>query len=253
MVFMTDCAHFVLIRGLLRDARHWGGFIDALQQRFPRSLINTPDVPGNGRLYHAASPTTIAAMTDALRGQITASYPLTLLGLSMGGMIAIDWMYRYPNEVKAAILINTSVKPLSPFYQRLHWMAYPRLFRMIVHTPAEREADILNLTSNYHQQDGQLLRNWQSWQRQCPVSTVSAKNQFLAAVKFSLPVNKPRHSILVVTSTADRLVDYHCSLKLSQAWQTDYLQHDTAGHDLPLDAPQWLAQVIAQWSIEKCS
>ncbi len=249
---MTDRVHFVLIRGLLRDARHWGDFTDALQQRFPHSLISTPDVPGNGRLCHAVSPTTIAAMTDALRGQIMASYPLTLIGLSMGGMIAIDWMCRYPNEVEAAVLINTSVKPLSPFYQRLHWMAYPRLLRVIVHTPAEREADILNLTSNYHQHDGQLLRNWQSWQRQCPVSTVSAKNQFLAAVKFSLPVNKPRQSILVVTSTADRLVDYHCSLKLSQAWQTDYLQHDTAGHDLPLDEPEWLACVIARWFNHHC-
>lgn len=253
MVFMKDCAHFVLIRGLLRDARHWGEFTDKLQQSFPHSLISTPDVPGNGRLHRAVSPTTIAAMTETLRGQITASYPLTLIGLSMGGMIAIDWMCRYPDEVEAAVLINTSVRPLSPFYQRLHWMVYPRLFSIIVHTPAERESDILNLTSNYRRQDGRLLRDWQCWQRQCPVSAVSAKNQLLAAVKFSLPVSKPRQSILVVTSTADRLVNYHCSLKLSQAWQTDYFQHDTAGHDLPLDEPLWLAHAIAQWIMEKCS
>ncbi len=249
---MTDCTHFVLIRGLLRDARHWGEFTDKLQQSFPHSLISTPDVPGNGRLYRAVSPTTIVAMTETLRRQVTASYPLTLIGLSMGGMIAIDWMCRYPDEVEAAVLINTSVRPLSPFYQRLHWMVYPRLFKMICNTPTKRELDILDLTSNHHRHDNQLLSRWQNWQQQCPVSAISARNQFLAAIKFSLPVNKPRQSILVVTSTADRLVDYHCSLKLSQAWQTDYLKHDTAGHDLPLDEPEWLACVISRWFNHHC-
>jgi hypothetical protein len=42
-------------------------------------------------------------------------------------------------------------------------------------------------------------------------------------------------------------VDYRCSLKLAQTWGGDYRQHETAGHDLPLDEPEWLAQVIKQW------
>ena len=29
--------HFVLIRGLLREARHWGIFTEYLQQQFPSS------------------------------------------------------------------------------------------------------------------------------------------------------------------------------------------------------------------------
>ena len=243
---MRDNEHFVLIRGLLREARHWGGFTGSLQQQFPHATISTPDIPGNGRLYQATSPKAIAEMTEALREQINANQPLRLIALSMGGMIAMDWMTRYPDEVEAAILINTSARPLSPFYHRLRWTVYLQVIQMIFHSAAQKEADILSLTSNRHRHDNKLLESWQQWQQQNPVSKVSARSQFLAAAKFSI-TNKPLQLILIVTSQADRLVDYRCSLKLAQAWQTDYVQHKTAGHDLPLDEPEWLAGAIKQW------
>ncbi len=243
---MMDSEHFVLIRGLLREARHWGEFTGSLQQQFPRATISTPDIPGNGQLHQATSPQTIAEMTEALRLQVNTSQPLRLIALSMGGMIAIDWMTRYPDEVEAAVLINTSARPLSPFYHRLCWTVYLQVIQMMLHSAAQKEADILSLTSNRHQYDSRLLESWRQWQQQNPVSTVSARNQFLAAVKFSV-TDKPQQPILVVTSRADRLVDYRCSRKLAQTWETGYVQHETAGHDLPLDEPEWLAQVIKQW------
>ncbi|MER2512300.1 MAG: alpha/beta hydrolase [Nitrosomonas ureae] len=246
---MKGREHFVLIRGLLREARHWGSFFTDLQQHFPDAIISTPDIPGNGLRYHATSPETIAGMTEVLRQQIGSGQPLRLISLSMGGMIAIDWMTRYPDEVEAAVLINTSARPLSPFYHRLRWTAYPHVLRMILQSAAQKEADILRLTSNRHQHDTTLLKLWQQWQQQCPVSRASARNQFFAAVKFSIST-KPQQPLLVVTSRADRLVDYRCSLKLAQAWDADYAQHESAGHDLPLDDPAWLINVIKQWGIK---
>ncbi len=243
---MTDNQHFVLIRGLLREARHWGMFTASLQQQFPEATISTPDIPGNGKMHHATSPTTIAEMTEVLRAQVVTKYPVRIVALSMGGMIAIDWMMRYPHEVEAAVLINTSARPFSPFYHRLRWTIYPQIMKMIVHSAAQRESDILRLTSNRHSHDHKLLESWQQWQQQNPVSTVSARNQFLAAVNFSIAA-KPQQPILIVTSRADRLVDFRCSLKLAQTWGTDYMQHETAGHDLPLDEPEWLANALKQW------
>lgn len=243
---MTQRVHFVLIRGLLREARHWGEFTGSLQQQFPNALISTPDIPGNGTLHHATSPRTIAGMTEALRQQIDLTQPLRLIALSMGGMIAIDWMTRYPDEVEAAVLINTSARPLSPFYHRLRWTIYPHVIRMIFHSAVQKEAGILSLTSNRYPHDDRLLESWRQWQQQNPVSTASARNQFLAAVKFSI-TSKPQQPVLIVTSQADRLVDYRCSLKLAQIWQSDYRQHESAGHDLPLDEPEWLVQIIRQW------
>ncbi|MDE2388866.1 MAG: alpha/beta hydrolase [Betaproteobacteria bacterium] len=246
MVPVNCPPHFVLLRGLWREARHWGEFPGHLQQRFPGALISTSDIPGNGMRNHAISPDTVAGMTDALRQQIDLSRPVRLIALSMGGMIAIDWMTRYPAEIEAAVLINTSARPLSPFYRRLRWTAYAHVLRLLFHSRAEREADILRLTSNRHQHDKKLLDSWQQWQRQNPVSPISGKNQLLAAMKFTV-TTKPQQPLLVVTSRADRLVDYRCSRKLVQTWNADYVEHESAGHDLPLDEPEWLIQAIGRW------
>ena len=246
MVPVNRPAHFVLLRGLWREARHWSEFPGHLQQQFPGALISTPDIPGNGVRNQETSPDTIAGMTDTLRQQVDLSQPVRLIALSMGGMIAIDWMTRYPAEIKAAVLINTSARPLSPFYRRLRWTAYAHLLHLLFHSRAEREADILRLTSNRHSQDGKLLESWRQWQRQNPVSPASTRNQLLAAMKFSI-ITKPQQPLLVVTSQADRLVDYRCSRKLAQTWNADYVEHESAGHDLPLDEPEWLVQTIRQW------
>ncbi len=243
---MNRLAHFVLLRGLWREARHWGEFPIHLQQRFPGALISTPDIPGNGLRNHETSPATIASMTDALRQQVNLDQPVQLVALSMGGMIAIDWMTRYPAEIEATVLINTSARSLSPFYHRLRWTAYPHVLSLIFHSATHREADILRLTSNRHPHDTKLLESWQQWQRQNPVSSASARNQLLAAMRFSVRA-KPQQPLLVVTSRADRLVDYHCSQKLAQTWKTDYVEHESAGHDLPLDEPEWLVQSIMNW------
>ncbi len=236
----------VLIRGLLREQRHWGEFTHILQAKFPDTKIITLDIPGNGCLNLQTSPNTIAELTDALRGQIIEPENLNLIAISMGGMIALDWMNRYPSEIKSAVLINTSVRPYSAFFHRLRWTVYPSIIKMLWHSATEREQLILSLTSNHHSRDARLIDQWQLWQSQNPVSLSSALNQLLAAAKFSVK-SKPLHPILIIASKKDRLVDYRCSLKLQTAWETDYLQHMTAGHDLPLDDPHWLTQEIYFW------
>ncbi len=240
---------FVLIRGLLRDARHWGNFKQLLQQRFPNTPVLALDLPGNGALNQQTSSDNISDMTESLREQIRNRRNLRLIAISMGGMIAIDWITRYPNEVQSAVLINSSLRNLSPFYHRLHWKAYSRLTKIILfavlHTKPDFEADILALTSNHHSQDIALLKRWQQWQQQNPVSHTNAINQCLAAAKFSntFQLHRP---VLVVSSKMDRLVDCRCSAKLAKVLDVPHFQHQTAGHDLPLDAPEWLVKQIEQ-------
>ncbi|MBX3640656.1 MAG: alpha/beta hydrolase [Nitrosomonas sp.] len=249
---MTADVRFVLIRGLMREARHWGVFTTMLQQQFPDAQIITPDLPGNGRLNHQTSPDTIAGMTEALRAQVTACQNLRLIAISMGGMIAIDWMSRYPAEVKSAVLINTSARHLSPFYHRLRLAAGLHIVKMFFHSPIQREADILALTSNKWADNRSQLAIWQAWQRQNPVSFKNAINQCLAAIKFSIR-SYPYQPMLVIAGKADRLVNYCCSVRLAQVLRAEYIQHETAGHDLPLDEPEWLVDVIQAWTTSNSS
>ena len=238
---------FILIRGLWRERRHWGEFISILQNRFPDANIIALDVPGNGLLNHQTSPNTISGLTDALRQQLADRNNLTLIALSMGGMIGLDWMSRYPDEIKSAILINTSARPHSPFFQRLRWQCYPEIIKTtLCSTPEKIEKLALKLTSNFQPNNKELLNSWLHFRQQNPVSKKNAFSQLLASAKFSIKT-PPQKPLLIVYSKNDHLVDYHCSLKLHQLWHTDYKRHETAGHDVPLDDPKWLAQVIYQW------
>ncbi|MCK5191550.1 MAG: alpha/beta hydrolase, partial [Methylococcales bacterium] len=171
---------------------------------------------------------------------------LNLIAISMGGMIAIDWMNRYPTEIKSTVLINTSLRNYSPFYQRLRWQTYPSIINHLFRHTEQIEQLILTLTSNTHENNAELLKSWNQWRKQYPISNINTLNQLLAAAKFSSKI-KPLHPLLIVASKKDRLVDYRCSLALQNAWQVDYQEHDTAGHDLPLDEPYWMAQTIHQW------
>ncbi len=244
MVKNKSC--FVLIRGLLREQRHWGEFTKLLAQQFPDAEILTLDIPGNGSLHQETSPNTITGLTEALRAQLAGRKNLNLIAISMGGMIAIDWMNRHPLEIHSAVLINTSVRPYSPFFHRLRWQNYPGIASMLFKPAEQREQKILALTSNLHQNDAALLAAWKKWRGQCPVSKISAINQLRAAAQF-LATDKPAQPLLIISAKNDRLVDYRCSHALHQAWHSDYLEHDNAGHDLPLDDPRWLTQAIKKW------
>lgn len=246
---------FLLLRGLMREQRHWEGFPDVLQTQFPDAEIITPDIPGNGLHFRSRSPDSIEKITDSVRQVIAVSHnsrQINIIALSMGGMSAIDWMCRYPDEIASAVLINTSTQLYSPFFQRLRWQSYLSIMRLIFQKPQQQELMILKLTSNQHNKDRELLQRWCTWRRQYPVSMKSAYNQLLASATFK-STEKPEQPILIMASKADRLVDYRCSLVLQHAWKTAYQEHPTAGHDLPLDDPDWVAEKLYSWyaSIQK--
>lgn len=241
---------FLLLSGLMREQRHWGEFPEILQARFPGSEIFIPDIPGNGRNFRTCSPDSIEKITDFVRQQqAPKSDRLFLIGQSMGGMSAIDWMQRYPEEISCAVLINTSARPYSPFFHRLRWTCYPSILKLAFQKPAQQEKTLLNLLSNLKNQDGTLLQDWRTWRRQYPVSQKSVFNQLLACTVFK-STEKPQHPVMIAASKTDRLVDFRCSVSLHQAWQTAYQEHPYAGHILPLDDPDWLAEKIENWYME---
>lgn len=232
----------------MREQRHLGDFPGILQSRFPDSEMIIPDLPGNGRNFRSCSPDSIEKITDFIRRELIADKGgrFILVGLSLGGMSAIDWMLRYPKEVSCAVLINTSAKPYSKFFHRLRWTCYPSILRLVFQKPEQQEKTLLGLLSNLKNNDALLLQRWRSWRRQYPVSKESVINQMTACTLFK-STEKPLHPLMIAASRADRLVDFRCSVALHQAWQTAYQEHPSAGHNLPLDDPDWLAEKIEQW------
>jgi pimeloyl-ACP methyl ester carboxylesterase len=245
---------WVLLRGLMRERRHWENFTEQLQRALPDAAIATPDLPGNGRLHRLRSPARIAAMVEACREELRRAGlapPYHLCALSLGGMVALEWSARYPREIAAVVLINTSMRPFSPFYRRLQWRNYGAIFRLLLPSrlprAARQEALVLRLTSAKRAQDEALLRRWIGYRNESPVSLVNGARQLLAAARYHAPAQRPEAPMLVLAGGADRLVDPRCSRDLAAAWKLPLREHPHAGHDLPLDEGEWVAAQVAAW------
>lgn len=249
----TDIRHqrpWVLLRGLGRESRHWGRFTIDLTAALGGAAVLTPDLAGNGQRWLEPSATTIQGQCDGVRQELQgmlAQGPVNVLAISLGGMVALDWASRFPSEINRLVLINTSLAGLAPFWQRLRWQNYGALCRLPLLSLKQRERQILRLTSNHGSRRRDALPDWIQWQQTRPVRSINLLRQLIAAARYQPPRTWPACKALVIHSANDRLVHPACSQALAAASHWPILQHPTAGHDLPLDEPQWLAAQIATW------
>ncbi|HSD37713.1 MAG TPA: alpha/beta hydrolase [Rhodocyclaceae bacterium] len=246
---MTHVATWVLLRGLTRESRHWGSFVDVFRAGIGDARVITLDLPGNGELHTLRSPTTVAAMADYCRAELARRGlvpPWNLVAMSLGAMVSVAWAAQYPREVARCVLINTSMRPFNPFHQRLLPGNYLALLRLaFMGTSAERqEATILRLTSNAADEHADVLPAWVRYRQEFPVSRCNTLRQLIAAARFRAPPVKPAAELLILTSSRDALVDTRCSQALARAWCVPIAEHPQAGHDLPLDDGPWVAARI---------
>jgi pimeloyl-ACP methyl ester carboxylesterase len=238
---------WVLLRGLTREAEHWGGFPQALAQRLPGRVL-TPDLPGNGVLHRETSPLRIRDMVASCRAQLRAQAvdgPVHLVAMSLGAMVALAWAQAFPGEIAAAVLINTSLRGLSPWHRRLRPRALATLLALLLRgDAAAREAAILRLTSRCVERVPPL---WLALGRAHPVSRLNALRQVLAAAGFRAPATAPPVPLLLLAAQGDALVDARCSEALAARWGLPLALHPDAGHDLPLDDAGWVVAQVAQW------
>jgi len=245
---------WVLLRGLMRETRHWGDFPGLFQDMIGAQHIVALDFPGNGRLHAQTSATGVARMADychAALGKLGYPPPYNLLALSLGAMVAVAWNERYPAELGNMVLINTSLPPYNPFYHRLRPENYSVLFRHLLFGSAiQRESLILELTSSIasHSEHHQaILDQWISYARECPITRANILRQLLAAASYLASPVTPSAPVLLLAGQQDRLVNAVCSLTLARHWQCAIKLHPDAGHDLPLDDGVWVSRQIGDW------
>ena len=255
---------WILLRGLTRERRHWGSFAQTFADAVPTARVIALDLPGNGALYRQASLLSVADMARHCRRELQrldVPPPYHLLAMSLGAMVATAWAARHPQELAGAVLINTSMRPFSPPQQRLRPRNLGPLLRLLLAAPGSlaREEAVLRLTSNLPQRDAAvpalttptaliaLITEWADWQRECPVSRANALRQLWAAARWQAPRVRPAVALLLLTSTADALVDTRCSQQLARHWACPLAAHPWAGHDLPLDDAPWVAEQVRAW------
>ena len=242
---------WVLLRGLTREARHWGALPGQLHKAGlgPATLL---DLPGNGACWQQRSPTTVRAMMTAARASLAAlglMPPYSLLAMSLGGMVAVDWAQQHPADIERLVLVNTSMRPFNPLTQRLRPACWTQLLRVAAHwkNAAGVERRIHQLTcANTDALDTDLAL-WQQIRQSAPVGSANALRQLLAAARFQAAPSAPACPVLLLSSAADQLVDPACSAMLAAAWGARHDRHRWAGHDLCHDDPDWTCQTVAHW------
>jgi pimeloyl-ACP methyl ester carboxylesterase len=251
----SQTAEYVLLRGLGREARHWGEFPDQLVHAIPGSRVLCLDLPGAGEYADVTCPLTIEGITDFVRGRLREkgffdrASRAHLIALSLGGMVASDWLHRYPDDFKSCVLINTSFKSESPIHHRLTVEALGQLLKALcAGDELERERHVLELISNRSEIREEIAKVWAEIGRTRPMRISNFLRQLWAASRFSPRLTSVPVPLLILGSRADRMVHPSCSQAIARRWGLKVVEHPSAGHDLPLDEGAWVAEKIRDFA-----
>jgi len=238
------------LRGLVREAGHWSGFLERFAEAFPDREVIALDLPGTGTHFREASPSTVTEIAALVRQEFLAKKGEDnhLFALSLGAMVALEWLDRWPGDLRSAVLVNTSVRGLSPIHHRLRPKNYLRILKMIASRNQKfMERTILEMTSHNRERFEELTESWVQIQKQRPVSLANKVRQLAAAVRFHPPKKKPTLPLLLLNGAGDQLVNPACSQAIAKLWKLPVHVHPTAGHDLSLDAPDWVIEKLREF------
>jgi len=246
---MSAPKSWVLLRGLGRESGHWGPFAESFKAAFPDRRIELLDLPGLGESLKEPVPFTMNGIVNALDGKLKADGPVGVFGLSFGGMVGLTWAARHPDRVSPLVLLNSSAKDSTPWYDRLQGGAI-NTFRDIFALKSEREREekILKLVSRTADHQKEVLQLWVKIAKTRSPSRATFLRQLWAASRFKLPEFKPTTpKILCLAGMGDLMVDPECSKILSDALKADVRFHPWGGHELTLDDPTWVLKNVRDW------
>jgi len=247
---------WILLRGLTREARHWGAFpalfcqrLDALPAALGLTLL---ELPGNGKERARRAPLSVPEMMAWLRSSAAEQGlrpPYRVLAMSLGGMVATAWAQQHSEEIERLVLINTSMQPFCSMPERLRPTAWPAMVCLAAKWGNAQECEriIHDLTCKRRNTVGDDMARWIEIRRSAPVSAVNGLRQLWAAARFSAELEAPGCPTLLLSSALDDLVNPICSTRIAARWGATHAVHPWAGHDLPHDDPQWTCKTVVDW------
>ena len=237
---------FVLIRGLARGNAHWLDFPEHLRTAFPSSNIMCLEIPGNGERNSEQTPFDPMVIVNDFRRAVFEKYssPLCVIGISLGGMLALKWAEAFPNEIQKAFVLNSSLAQLSNPFLRLRPSAYAAVFSSIViQDKTSREKSILKLISNLKMNDDFVSKKFVEIAYKSSTTISNFFRQLYLANRVRI-LGKPQSEVFVLTAKNDKMVSYQCSVAIAKYLSAQYFVNLKAGHDLTLDDPDWVIDKI---------
>ncbi len=238
-----------LVRGLARETAHWGDFINQLQNLDGVASVTGLDLLGAGRYHKLTSPITIGENSEFLLSQIpmTGDRPRVIISVSLGSMVAVEMAQRAPQMFSQIFVANTSFANLSPLHHRLQLEAFKRFFKISKsRTLQDRESEVLKMVSRDRGKHEKVLAEWVAIAEKRPMALKNFVRQLLAAATYRIADDPPDVPIVVLRSMGDQMVDPSCSQKLAEHWSLPLKTHPSSGHDIFIDDPQWVLDIIKE-------
>lgn len=232
---------WVLLRGLVREKRHWLDFPDRLAAATGRDVLCL-DLPGVGTERERVVPLSTDGIVDDMRSRFLSSRPdgvWALFGVSLGGMIALRWAERHPEDFARVVVCNTSAADVGGTFERLSPYALGQMARAIAAWDHKaREAHVLRLISNTDRGHARV-DEFAALRASSPVTFTTLVRQLWAASGARSP-SSLQVPLTVLASSADRMVSHQNSVRLAQKLGAPLHLHPAGGHDLALDDPDWI-------------
>jgi len=244
--------HWLLLRGLAREQRHWGSFPALFARRVPGARVHCLDLPGAGTERECRSPTTVEGIAADVRGRWLSlreehggrEGEWGLLGTSLGGMVAMAWCAAHPDDFARLVLAGSSSADLSRPWRRFDLRVVPTGLGVLAERdPVRREEKVLSMNTRVLSDPAAVAATWAAYP---PMAPGNVMRQLQAATFFQAPPRVPVPT-LVVAGARDPLAHPSCSRHLASHLGAPFVLHPEAGHELALDVPDWLAGSVADW------
>jgi len=179
--------------------------------------------------------------------------PWRLFGISLGGMVAMQWCGDHPRDFEGVVLGNTSAGDVGMPWERMKPGALGMVLRALLPLdPRSRERSILRVVTSMVPDVERLAEEWAGYHREAPLPRATVARQIAAAVRFRAPA-RLELPVLVLAGGADALTSPACPRRLAQRYGAPFEEHPRAGHDLALDDPDWVAERLRKWALARAA
>jgi len=228
-----------LLHGFPLDSRMWQHQLPVLARSFH---VVTVDFRGFGQSTcegQAFSLSDLAEDVEFVRQHLASEQPIALIGLSMGGYVALEYWHTYSHRLAGLVLSNTKPsadneeakagrqKMAADALQSGTWPAVAPMFGKLLAEKTIRE-------------DQATANLVQDMMPSVPAKTVAAALRAMAARHdFTDQLARIRVPTLVITGQFDAISSPESNRQWSQALPDARLEIiDEAGHLPPLESPQ---------------
>jgi pimeloyl-ACP methyl ester carboxylesterase len=215
-------------------------------------LIHGLEIHGNGQYFQRTSEMSVSEMVEQVRAdyfKIKQQFPkddeFTLAAISLGGMIATEWLHKYPEDFNKLVLVNTSFSGICSIFERFRPENFVNYIKLLVAgSPREKEEILFEFILYQKEKNRFLIDYWTKIRQERPVSNLNTLRQLLAGWRFKMPSIPPKIPTWVMVGEKDQLVSPNCSHQIATKWNLPLLRSFEAGHDLTNDDPKWFIDEI---------